>query len=169
MLWNNEIVGKDYTLKENENRILRWDKKQHTQYGPENKGKWITNTNPTIEINPMTFDRYTEIDPPNPNASLALNPKQMRQFLKDKETPKHKKTFIGYIPGLVKGMLLEKTQNRKNNKVKIKKYETYEEKLQLKQEILEELERHNLIGALPLLIDDTLMKKRMRFFLMIRP
>lgn len=135
-----------------ETRILRWDKKQHTKYSGENKGKWITDTNPYININPESFDLYTEIDPPNPNTGLALDGKKMRKFLfsPDEETPNIGKTFVGYVPGLAKGMFRERTQNIKNNKVKIKSYDTYEEKIHLKDEILKELRSHDLIGGFTL-------------------
>jgi ferredoxin len=138
-------------MKNTENRILRWDKKKHTKYGAENKGKWITDNNPYININPESFDRYTEIDPPNPNTKLALDPKKMRKFLRDKQTPKLGRAFVQYIPGLFTGSMLEKTQKIKNNKVKTKKYETLKEKLKLKEEILEELRANELIGGFTLI------------------
>lgn len=140
-----------YMKKDDGSKILLWDKKEHTKYSLENKGKSITDNNPYIDINSESFDRYTEIDPPNPNTSMALNPKEMLKFMRDKETPALAKTMIGYIPGLVKGSMLEKTQNSRNSKVKINRYESIEDKLKLKEEILEELKAHDLIGGFTLL------------------
>ena len=134
-----------------ENRILRWDKKEHTKYGKENKGKGITDNNPYIEINAESFDRYTEIDPPNPNTMMALDTKKVRRFLKDKETPTLRKTLFRYIPGLLAGSLLERTQKVKNNRVRTKRYGTLEEKQKLKEEILEELRSKDLIGGFTLI------------------
>lgn len=131
--------------------ILRWDDKEHTKLSPDNKGKWITDTNPYIQINPVSFDLYTEIDPPNPNTKLALDGKRLRQFMFDSETPQLKTTMAKYVPGLIKGALLEKTQNKKNNKVVTKSYNSYEEKLELKEKILAKLSSHDLIGGFTLI------------------
>lgn len=139
-------------MKSKDNRILRWDKKEHIKYGPDNKGKWITDNNPYINIDSKSFDLYTEIDPTS-DANKAINPKNMLKVLlkKDSETPKLGKTMLGYMPGMAKGIRLEKKQSKKDNKVKVKDYNTLDEKLKLKQEILDKLNEHNLIGGFTLL------------------
>ncbi len=131
-------------------RILRWDKRHFLAYGQENKGKDITDHNPYIKVNPEAFDRHTEIDPPDIVPTKYMEQKAMFRFLNDKETPRLRKIFLGYTPGLIKGKNLAKNQHRRNNKVIVKSF-THEEKLQLKQEILQELERRDLIGGFTLI------------------
>lgn len=138
-------------MENEENRILRWDKKQHVKYSPVNKGKVITDTNPYIEINSKSFDIYTEVDPQSPDALKLLDKKRVLKFIKDKKTPKLGKRMVAYAPGLIKGARMEKNQYKKDDRVKVKPYTTVEEKLKLKQEILDKLAEHNLIGGFTLI------------------
>ncbi|ONI39284.1 hypothetical protein AN639_06295 [Candidatus Epulonipiscium fishelsonii] len=137
-------------MKDEKNRILRWHENKFLAYGKENKGKIITDTNPYIKIKPEAFDLYTEIDPPRVHPDTFLYKKEMLKFMNDEKTPRLKKTFIKYIPGLIKGAYLEKIQYKKNDKVKVRQF-TDKQKLVLKKQILKELKKYDLIGGFTLI------------------
>lgn len=134
-----------------ETRILRWSEQEHIAYSPDNKGKALTDNNPYLTLNSERFDIYTEAAPPQIDAMICVSFKiAIERFAAQPDLPKLKPVFLDYLDRIHASDLSFDYQMGRNDSIEPKEYNEAE-KLILKQEILAELEKRDLIGGFTLI------------------